>query len=157
MTTAVSPPALTLQPERPKVDDAAPLRAVHTPNVPALLRRLGASLLVTTYQAGKLVMVRDIDRVSQQASERTMFQNSGRDQRQSGRGTAAVRQRQRRRMQPTLLALEERTLLSTFLVTNPADTAPASSPDVNTVRWAVEQADAATSASSIEIELGRRL
>jgi uncharacterized protein (TIGR03032 family) len=36
-----------------------PLRAVHTTNFPALLRRLGASLLVTTYQAGKLVMVRD--------------------------------------------------------------------------------------------------
>jgi uncharacterized protein (TIGR03032 family) len=36
-----------------------PLRAVHTPNFPAMLRRLGASLLVTTYQAGKLVMVRD--------------------------------------------------------------------------------------------------
>ena len=35
------------------------LRAVNTPNFPALLRRLGASLLVTTYQAGKLVMVRD--------------------------------------------------------------------------------------------------
>ncbi len=42
-------------------ETAAPasLRAVHTPNFPALLRRLGASLLVTTYQAGKLVMVRD--------------------------------------------------------------------------------------------------
>jgi len=40
-------------------DARAPLRAVHTPNFPALLRRLGASLLVTTYQAGKLVMVRD--------------------------------------------------------------------------------------------------
>jgi len=37
----------------------APLRAVHTPNFPALLRGLGASLLLTTYQAGKLVMVRD--------------------------------------------------------------------------------------------------
>jgi hypothetical protein len=36
------------------------LRAVHTPNFPELLRRLGASLLVTTYQAGKLVMVRDL-------------------------------------------------------------------------------------------------
>src|SRR3977135_3444754 len=33
--------------------------APHTPNFPALLRQLGASLLVTTYQAGKLVMVRD--------------------------------------------------------------------------------------------------
>jgi uncharacterized protein (TIGR03032 family) len=36
-----------------------PLRAVHTPNFPALVRELGMSLLVTTYQAGKLVLVRD--------------------------------------------------------------------------------------------------
>jgi uncharacterized protein (TIGR03032 family) len=43
----------------PQPDDAASLRAVHTPGFPGLLRRLGASLLVTTYQAGKLVMVRD--------------------------------------------------------------------------------------------------
>jgi hypothetical protein len=35
------------------------LRATHTPNFPALLRQLGASLLVTTYQAGQLVPVRD--------------------------------------------------------------------------------------------------
>jgi uncharacterized protein (TIGR03032 family) len=41
------------------VEVPAPLRAVHTPNFPALLRQLGASLLVTTYQAGKLVLVRD--------------------------------------------------------------------------------------------------
>jgi hypothetical protein len=39
--------------------DPEPLRAVHTTNFPALLRQLGASLLLTTYQAGKLVMVRD--------------------------------------------------------------------------------------------------
>ena len=38
--------------------DPEPLHAVHTPNFPALLRQLGASLLVTTYQAGRLVMVR---------------------------------------------------------------------------------------------------
>src|SRR6516162_4800446 len=39
---------------------AAPsLRAVHTTNFPGILRQLGASLLVTTYQAGKLVMVRE--------------------------------------------------------------------------------------------------
>jgi uncharacterized protein (TIGR03032 family) len=38
---------------------AAPaIRAVHTSNFPGVLRELGASLLVTTYQAGKLVMVR---------------------------------------------------------------------------------------------------
>jgi uncharacterized protein (TIGR03032 family) len=36
-----------------------PLRAVHTSNFPELLRWVEASLLVTTYQAGKLVMVRD--------------------------------------------------------------------------------------------------
>jgi uncharacterized protein (TIGR03032 family) len=41
------------------VEAPEPLRAVHTTNFPALLRQLGASLLVTTYQAGKLVMVRD--------------------------------------------------------------------------------------------------
>jgi uncharacterized protein (TIGR03032 family) len=35
------------------------LSAAHTPNFTALLRRLAASLLITTYQAGKLVMVRD--------------------------------------------------------------------------------------------------
>jgi uncharacterized protein (TIGR03032 family) len=42
-----------------ETEDHAPLRAVHTANFPLLLRQLGASLLVTTYQAGKLVMVRD--------------------------------------------------------------------------------------------------
>jgi hypothetical protein len=35
------------------------LRAVHTTNVPALWWPFGASLLVTTHQAGKLVLVRD--------------------------------------------------------------------------------------------------
>jgi uncharacterized protein (TIGR03032 family) len=46
-------------PVRAQGEDQAPLRAVHSTNFPGLLRRLGASLLVTTYQAGKLVMVRD--------------------------------------------------------------------------------------------------
>src|SRR5262245_7130012 len=46
-------------PSRNGTADPGPLRAAHTANFPALLRRLGASLLVTTYQAGKLVMVRD--------------------------------------------------------------------------------------------------
>ena len=44
MTTAVSPAGSTLVPDRPKSEDPAPLRAVHTPNFPALLRQLGASL-----------------------------------------------------------------------------------------------------------------
>jgi uncharacterized protein (TIGR03032 family) len=46
-------------PALPKTEDPGPLRAAHTPNFPTLLRQIGASLLVTTYQAGKLVMVRD--------------------------------------------------------------------------------------------------
>ena len=59
MTTAVSPAEPALNVEPPKAADPAPLRAVHTQNFPSLLRQIGASLLVTTYQAGKLVMVRD--------------------------------------------------------------------------------------------------
>src|SRR3954466_1629718 len=59
MTTAASPPEPALDLAPAKLDDPTPLRAVHTPNFPALLRGLGASLLVTTYQAGKLVIVRD--------------------------------------------------------------------------------------------------
>ena len=39
-------------------DADAALRSVHTQSFPPLLRQLGASLLVTTYQAGKLVVVR---------------------------------------------------------------------------------------------------
>jgi uncharacterized protein (TIGR03032 family) len=59
MTTAVLPAAPTPPASRVGTEDPGPLRAGHTPNFPALLRQLGASLLVTTYQAGKLVLVRD--------------------------------------------------------------------------------------------------
>src|SRR5436305_2113744 len=55
--TASAPPAQV--PSRNGTADPGPLHAAHTANFPALLRQLGASLLVTTYQAGKLVMVRD--------------------------------------------------------------------------------------------------
>lgn len=37
---------------------AAPLRSVHTTNLPEILRQLHTSLLVTTYQAGKLIALR---------------------------------------------------------------------------------------------------
>lgn len=40
------------------LDAAAPLRSVHTTNFPEILRRLHTSLLVTTYQAGKLIALR---------------------------------------------------------------------------------------------------
>ncbi|MEM9482226.1 MAG: TIGR03032 family protein [Cyanobacteria bacterium P01_F01_bin.116] len=36
----------------------APLRSIHTNNFPALLNHLGISLVVSTYQAGKVVLVR---------------------------------------------------------------------------------------------------
>lgn len=54
-----TPARSTLDPEPPAAKDPVPLRAAHTPNFPVLLGELGASLLVTTYQAGKLVLVRD--------------------------------------------------------------------------------------------------
>ena len=57
MTTATLIPRSTSGPDTAGAPE--PLRAVHTANFPALLRGLGASLLVTTYQAGKLVLVRD--------------------------------------------------------------------------------------------------
>jgi len=49
--------------EAPAAPDAAPLTAEsftssHTSNFPALLRELGISLIVSTYQAGKLILVR---------------------------------------------------------------------------------------------------
>ena len=44
---------------------AQPLASLHTANFPEVLRRLGASLLVSTYQAGKLVVLRaDGERVN---------------------------------------------------------------------------------------------
>jgi uncharacterized protein (TIGR03032 family) len=54
-----APASPTMEPGLPRTVNPAPLRAVHTPNFPALLRHFAASLLVTTYQAGKLVMVRE--------------------------------------------------------------------------------------------------
>ena len=50
-TTTTNPP--------PAAKTTEPLRAAHTPNLPALFRDRGFSLLVTTYQAGKLVAVRE--------------------------------------------------------------------------------------------------
>ena len=60
----------------------------------------------------------------------------------------------RRRVVPAILALEDRRLLATFTVTSTADTAPASNPAAGTLRWAVEQANLATSPSTINFNLG---
>ena len=56
---SVTVPSTEAGPVAEMADDSAPLRAVHTPNFPALLRQLGTSFMATTYQAGKLVIVRD--------------------------------------------------------------------------------------------------
>jgi uncharacterized protein (TIGR03032 family) len=53
------PEILAPTPTTPGPEETPPLRAVHTSNFPELLRHLGVSLLVTTYQAGKLVLVRN--------------------------------------------------------------------------------------------------
>src|SRR4249919_3722567 len=58
MTTQTAPARPAPVSSRNGTADPGPL-AAHTANFPALLRQLGASLLVTTYQAGKLVLVRD--------------------------------------------------------------------------------------------------
>lgn len=43
------------------IADAPTLASVHTTSLPLLLRQLGITLAVTTYQAGKLILVRDDD------------------------------------------------------------------------------------------------
>jgi Domain of unknown function (DUF4915) len=53
------------EPGPPTKEAPPPLRSVHTSNFPAILQELGISVLVTTYQAGKLVMLRpDGDRLN---------------------------------------------------------------------------------------------
>jgi uncharacterized protein (TIGR03032 family) len=42
----------------PTNDNDVPLRSVHTSNFPKILSQLGISLVVSTYQAGKLIVVR---------------------------------------------------------------------------------------------------
>jgi hypothetical protein len=61
MTTLTTPADSAPAPSLNGTADPGPLLAAHTPNFPALLRQLGAPLLVPTYQAGNLVMVRDED------------------------------------------------------------------------------------------------
>ncbi len=73
------------------------------------------------------------------------------DQRRGRRGTVQSRKRRRQRLQPALLALEDRRLLSTFTVTSTADPATLTA---GTLRYAIAEANAATSPSAIELELG---
>jgi uncharacterized protein (TIGR03032 family) len=48
----------TNQPESSQDPARSPLRSIHTSNFPQILSQLGISLAVTTYQAGKVIMVR---------------------------------------------------------------------------------------------------
>ena len=68
------------------------------------------------------------------------------DQRTSGRGTVAGRQRNRRRTRPTLLALEDAASLSTFTVNNPTDSPIAGETDL---RQAIGLANTAGGAKTI--------
>jgi uncharacterized protein (TIGR03032 family) len=59
MASSDTAPELTPSPDPPAAEAPEPLRSVHSEGFPELLRGLGVSLLVTTYQAGKLVIVRE--------------------------------------------------------------------------------------------------
>ncbi len=74
-----------------------------------------------------------------------MSHNEVRDHRKGGRGT--VEARRRRRMRPTLMALEDRRLLSTFTVTSTLDDG-----SVGTLRWAVGQANSAGGAETVNFD-----
>ena len=77
-----------------------------------------------------------------------------RDRSGAGRGPTARRHRDRHRLRPDLLVLEDRRLMATFTVTSTADTLTGGVPTAGTLRWAVGRADGATSASTIDFDLG---
>jgi uncharacterized protein (TIGR03032 family) len=56
--TTPRPPALAAPPQSPVSPNPPPLRSIHTESFPALLHQYGFSVFVTTYQAGKLVVLR---------------------------------------------------------------------------------------------------
>ncbi len=62
-----------------------------------------------------------------------------------------ARNRHRHRHRPEVLALEDRRMLSGYVVTSPGDSMTNGSPTKGTLRWAVEQADMDTTPSSIDI------
>ena len=83
MATQIAADSLAPAPIPSKLADPGRACAAHTSNFPALLNKLGALLLVTTYQAGELLMGRDegiqlnthytIDRFPQSAREAAGF------------------------------------------------------------------------------------
>src|SRR5580693_7968658 len=79
-------------------------------------------------------------------SERTMSRNGAREQRRCARGTIEGQKRQRWRMRPTLMALEDRRLMSTFTVTNTADSGAGS------LRFEIGQANSSAGANTIDFD-----
>ncbi len=75
-----------------------------------------------------------------------MSHNGVRDQRRGGRRTVDGRQVQRRRTRPTVVALEDRRLMSTFTVTNTTDSGPGS------LRYEIDAANSNTGASTIDFD-----
>ncbi|WP_165230648.1 choice-of-anchor Q domain-containing protein [Aquisphaera insulae] len=69
------------------------------------------------------------------------------DQRSGGRGSVEARRRQRRRLRPSLMALEDRQLLSMFTVTSTLDDG-----SEGTLRWAVGQANSTVGADTIDFD-----
>ncbi|MDJ0583089.1 TIGR03032 family protein [Crocosphaera sp.] len=45
-------------PKNPSNSSDSPLRSIHTTNLPQILKKLGSSLIVSTYQVGKLILIR---------------------------------------------------------------------------------------------------
>jgi hypothetical protein len=62
--------------QAPPLGDAGALRSVHTSNLPALFDQLRISLVVSTYQAGKVIVVRN-DRGSLNTHFRTFSKPMG--------------------------------------------------------------------------------
>ena len=75
-----------------------------------------------------------------------MSHNAARDHRGDRRGTHAGRRRQGWQVRPTLMALEDRRLLSTIVVNNPTDTPVAGQTDL---RQAIDRANASGGADTI--------
>ncbi len=78
-----------------------------------------------------------------------MIRNGARAERGGSRGMAEGRQWQHRRVRPILMALEERTLLSSFVVNNPTDTPVAGETDL---RQAIASANSTAGANTITFD-----
>ena len=63
-------------------EETADLRSVHTSNLPEIFEQLGISLIVSTYQAGKAIVVRsDKPKVENQNSKHDVIAQSSKQAR----------------------------------------------------------------------------